>query len=232
MWSAEDRLKFAVRFANLDLTSQRPGDWLNLKDDLCNFFGYGSAGREIKLGELGGVQAVPLEPPFPQGYTERDFAELQKDVRLIFEPLAQGTIKWPKTARGRVSTETQQRGGFKPVWIKVGLHPVRLYDSDECFLTTRGSTRDSFLFTLAAILTSKPVGQIKNCLECSSLFFRIRKQRYCSEKCTNRAYMRGYRNNGEIKKKEAEKALDRYERKRRSKLGAKTRIQRRARKHQ
>lgn len=232
MWSAKDRLKFAVRFANLDLTSQRAGDWLNLKDDLENFFGFGSAGKEIKLVELGGVLATPLEPPFPQEYTERDFADLQKDVRIIFQPVARRPIKWPQTAGERVSTETQQSSAFEHVTVKVGLFPFRLYDSDDCLLMARGSTRDTFLFTLAAILTSKPVGQIKNCPECSSLFFRVRKQVHCSEKCTNRAYMRGYRNDGEIKKNEAEKAHDRYKRKMRSSHGQKTRILRKARKHQ
>jgi hypothetical protein len=37
MLFAAERLKFAVQFAPLDLDRLRPGDWMNLRDDLGQF---------------------------------------------------------------------------------------------------------------------------------------------------------------------------------------------------
>ena len=37
MKTAEDRLRFAVEFSQIDLSNLRPGDLLNLRDDLCLF---------------------------------------------------------------------------------------------------------------------------------------------------------------------------------------------------
>ena len=44
--NAGERVEFAVRFAAMDLETLRPGDKLNLQDDLREFFGHPRNGRD------------------------------------------------------------------------------------------------------------------------------------------------------------------------------------------
>jgi len=72
METAQDRLKFAVEFAEKDLRTLRPGDLLNMRDDLMAFL-LGTS----TIKEKGGILAMPLKPPFPQDYEVEDFEQLQ-----------------------------------------------------------------------------------------------------------------------------------------------------------
>lgn len=71
------QLQFAVRFAQSDLQTFRPGDWLNLRDDVIGFFGW------TPLGTLGASMAWPRSEFEPAA-----LRELQHHLRAMLEPWA------------------------------------------------------------------------------------------------------------------------------------------------
>lgn len=91
METAQDRLAFAVRFAQMDLDRLRPGDWLNLRDDLVAFLGHREAvdlreaekakDLDLALAPRGGIVAKAWKHPRPEEMTEADLRDLQKKAR-------------------------------------------------------------------------------------------------------------------------------------------------------
>src|SRR6516225_12304326 len=84
--SRVNRLQFVVTFVRLNLATLRPGDWLNLCDDLMAFLtGFRRApdagpGQDACVFAHGDVLAHPSDPPTSDAFTPEVFAELQAEV--------------------------------------------------------------------------------------------------------------------------------------------------------
>src|SRR5262245_9598072 len=52
MQTADDRLTFAVRFAQMDLDHLRAGDWLNLRDDADTFLGLKAVQESFRVARV------------------------------------------------------------------------------------------------------------------------------------------------------------------------------------
>src|SRR5262245_50989368 len=76
-----ERLKWAIQFANRDLTTMREGDWLNLRDDLRALVSQPIFGIEIRVA--------------PKGVLEHheQIAELQDAARKFFRRIAENNMK-------------------------------------------------------------------------------------------------------------------------------------------
>jgi hypothetical protein len=221
MQDAAERLKFAVQFSQLDLDNLRPGDWMNLRDDLVQFI-FGPHARWVQefkeLDEVikqspHDVQAQDrvmlrhlrepkrLLPPLPNEYPEDDFRSLQEDVRMLLRSLVG---RRDQTLRGIRSVPIA-------VYVTVLIVPPMEGKPERRMLTPTGPTRDVFLWILSHLLEQGPTNPIRKCPECDTIFYRIRKQQYCSRTCVTRAGMRKWRQTETGKRYERARSQTRYE---------------------
>ena len=100
--------------------------------------------------------------------------------------------------------------GLEPIEIQAGYSLFNSSNGSFRVLRATGTTRDIFLLRLLFLLSQQPLDCIRRCPECSTIFFRIKKQQYCSRACTNKANVRTWRQREEVKEKEREKAHQRY----------------------
>src|SRR5262249_34527937 len=85
-----ERLQFVIRFAQMDLDTLRPGDWLNLRDDLGAFLTGSLYGQEYYADDTptgGDVEVRPMDPPYPAEYPEDAFRELQEETLHILQTM-------------------------------------------------------------------------------------------------------------------------------------------------
>lgn len=199
MKAAQERLKFIVKLAQERLSALRPGDLLNLRDDFVSFF-YAEKGQDIR-GPIGEV-VTPFEQPLPQNYSIEDFEALQKEVYAILSEIV--------TGRDR-GTPSAPECEIKAKLMAFSFHGIK----NRSMLMLRGSTRDMFLLRLYLLLSQEPVNRILRCKapDCDRIFYRERKQEFCSTKCTNRAYMKEYRKDPTFAASAAEESHDRYKKK-------------------
>jgi len=201
MKTAEEQIQFFVDFASRDLSIAREGDLLNLRDD---------------LGELlVGNGFYQLEPPFLRDYQIEDFHNLQEEIRAFFNQLVE-------------SRKPQSQG--KQFTVQYNFFPS--FISNHAIIQHTGAVRDLCIVLLGFLLHLRPLDRLQRCPAptCSKIFWKIKKQRFCSDRCARRIYMRKYRNPPEVRDKEAEESKRRYK-KRLNKLfpGKKIRVQRRKR---
>jgi hypothetical protein len=205
-----ERLQIAIDFARMDLDTLRPGDWLNIRDDLATFLGC-KEWHHYQYPAMGWITTGP--DVHPNEFAENDLRALQAEVRRVLQGLVSGDIL------GAPSVEI--RGLF-------GL--LRSASGAEQMLIAYGPTRDMFLITLLHLLNQEPLDRIRGCPECGAIFYRIAKQQYCSRPCTNRANIRNWRQREEVKEGESEKAHQRYAAKRIAEDGTPLKVTRRPRK--
>ena len=188
--TAVDRIKFAIRLANANLDMLRPGDWINLKDDLCDYLAYGE-GRGYTLRDMGGIGANVIPgTPLPTEYGEREFRSLQAELRGILG--------------GATGTESSPIIRFPNMGLS--LMPLRFLGLDHSFISGLGSTRDTFLIVLFLLLAKQGVGNIAKCPQCGETFWRgILRQKYCSRRCASSASVRAFyaRGKGAAEKRKA-----------------------------
>jgi hypothetical protein len=174
MRTAKNRLQFAVQFATLDLDRLREGDWLNLRDDFRDFL----AGHR------------PEGAPLSIDYSEEVVRALQRDVRTLLRQLA---------------GQSTDLNAPLEVRFKLDVFWMRENNQDrKSLLVVNGSFRDRVLWTLSHLIGDAPTDAIRACPECGTLFYRVRKQQYCSPRCVKRVAMRQWR------KTEAGKAYERH----------------------
>lgn len=182
----QEQLEFAVKLAQVKLSDLRAGDLLNLRDDLQSFFG-----RETLLPRLGRKMFSPNQP-LDETFSLADFAALQKDIYAILSAMvtARDTGKAASVSR-EITAEliVSSRPAFK----------------NAAFFSAVGQVRDMFLLQLFFLLGLEPIDRILRCKapDCNRIFYRKRKQEFCSTRCTNRAYMKTYRKDATATAKEA-----------------------------
>jgi hypothetical protein len=178
-----ERLRFAVRFAQMDLATLRAGDWLNLREDFLAFLGMSDDPKRplITVGTRGGLVPCRWDPPFPEDFTEKDFTLLQNEVRTILRSAVGDSMETqPPCIEVKPSLVVVPQGG-------IGV-PGGGY-----FTNILGPTRDMFLFLLLDVLSQEPPDRVLRCPECGILFVRVYTQAYCSRRCTNKASIRHWR---------------------------------------
>ena len=177
-----ERLQFVIRFAQMDLDTLRPGDWLNLRDDLGSFLTGSLYGHEYYAGDTpigGDVEVCPMDPPYPLEYPEDAFRELQQETRYILRTMVvdsrAGHSVWdPISLQARLATPSLD-----------GLIPA----TGQHLLIAEGATRDMFLLLLFVLLARGSTARILHCPDCSTIFYRVGKQLYCSRTCSNQTNM-------------------------------------------
>ena len=190
MTSTPKPLKFAVKFATMDLDEARPGDWLNLRDDLANFVG-AAAAVEVRPGNR--IATIEGEA---EDQTIRD---LQTTTLQLLEYLAD-----------------RKTIGVYPAHIPLpSIQKTVIYvaggTGGGVFFDVRGTLPDLFLDALMNDLAQPgSLMPVLRCPECGRLFYRNRKQKYCDRPCVAKANWRDY-----MKTPEGKKTKSRSDKKRR-----------------
>jgi len=220
MHIASDKLQFAVRFVQMDLDRLRPGDWLNLREDL-ETFGYGTRAAETSpwgraLSDTVRIRSNNLMGPAFNEMTPKEIHELQAEVRAFFDGyLPRNQELREKTLLGEGDFTTQR---------------IRWAFERRGLLTISGSVRDAVLLTLGLVLWALPPAPVLRCPECGALFYRVRKQQYCSRACVQRVSSRRWRQTAEGRQYEHQRSRRRYERKVKQQLSDKVQVGTRPRK--
>jgi hypothetical protein len=226
MQTAKERLEFAIRFAQGDLDQLRPGDWLNLRDDLEAFLGKHLLDQHLSqedpaapLAALEDVVGTPTEAPYPEEYGVDNFRVLQQETKC--------TLSRMLDKREGVHVPSS------PVLISVrcdllnfGYVPSL---AGRNMLEVSGTTQDTFLMVLYVLLSREPTDRILRCPECPTIFYRVRKQQYCSRPCVHRAAARKWRRTEKGQQYERQRSRTRYEARVKRTHGNRVKINRRAR---
>lgn len=175
-----DRLRFAVDFARRDLATATKSEWQRLQDQLYDFLAGG-----LQRADRGIVAAT----------SHHSLPWSQDDVRAL-----QGDVS--KLLRGLVEARARGGGGILPgLEIHGPVHIAFMPFADGrtgLLLNDMGQApiRSIFLLVLALLLNREPSPRVQRCPEATcehQLFYRVRKQRYCSPACVTRANKRRYR---------------------------------------
>lgn len=174
MKGPEDRIRFVVSFANMDLTKLRRGDLLNLSEDLVEFL---KVQPSEKLFQLGLYVGKPWKPPLPEDFSESDFQMLQLRVRDILPGPEIDHVEGSKRLRGDVEyylTVDSRHGNY---------------------LELTGHVKDVFLLILIFLLVQFPLS-VAGCRRrrCRNFFYRATKRQvYCSRRCANLASVKRWK---------------------------------------
>jgi hypothetical protein len=186
----EDRLGFLVRLARMDLGALRPGDWLNLQEDVVAF-----------LGAMRCPGAMPAPHPGLCGVrpifsvmTDRNasFESLEKFQGLMREgqpglhaSLEGVAVDFDGTGGIDATAARQRKGSETSPSVEVTPTPL--------FTMVQGSTHDVFRWHIQRLLVEAPAGRVAHCRECRAIFYRVKRQIHCSRACSNRVSMRRFR---------------------------------------
>ena len=218
MQTAEERVKFAIQFMQMDLDRLRPGDWLNLREDLGNFL--------FPEGALAQMHIYP--PDLPEEHSVDAIQLLRQDVTAILDAIVMCGEDYPPDEYEdgpvpRLVSPSPQLS-VSPMFI---LFPEQR--PGQLILTWLGPFRDAFLMQLIMSLTQLPLDTLRRCPECGTIFFRVRKQEYCKRQCVHRANIRKWRQTEGGKKYERTRSHSRYKANVQQQLGANVSVGRRPR---
>jgi hypothetical protein len=232
MLPIKDRLPFAIRFANLELEELRRGDWFNLFDDVRDFLGF-RTGRTLdeasQQARRVGVSPWPVSGSFTAKLNPDMIRTLQADVRQMLNGLMDLQEDLDAKQRGP-QPEREARPQVPEIHVRYWLYWQRDQDEDAA-LFQDGSLRDLFLSTLVFLL-AQDVAHVRRCPECQTIFYRVRKQQYCTRRCTNRANMREWRQTAKGKELESDLNHERYKARVSRKTGPNAKVARRPRSKQ
>lgn len=170
MRTPTDRLQFAIRFAQMDLGRLRVGDWINLKEDMQNFL---SRAGPLQPFDVKVFLALPSTPA--ADLSKEDCQAIQHKMLDMLEKLVdkRGGHKVAPTVKGDGLTFNLLPG---PVPVVQG-----------------PASSELFGFVLFYLIAQEAKGRVLRCPECQTIFYRHRKQKYCSRTCTNRANVKNWR---------------------------------------
>ena len=187
----QERIRFVIRFTEMDLSRLRPGDILNLRDDLAAFLGPGF--RE--------VQALS---------SEELLLSIQNEAAWLLDTLVATVHLEGSGDRSRLwqgSKETRPTVGqvgptgegetliILPVQTIKSLTFHRL-DSGEVRLTVGADVREKFLSTLLLSLVRSDPTFLRRCAagDCKRIFLAEHgRQEFCSPQCSRRTRVLRFR---------------------------------------
>jgi hypothetical protein len=243
-WNNAKRLQFAVWFAHKDLNTgrMRPGDWLNLQDDINEFLTLQGSHKPQQLAKRkragtpqdmsdiphGGIIARPPEGSVFPHLSEDEVKVLQRDTLIILYTIVNAPspilTRHMDTSWSPASIEFLFDIPTRVTLIRQEPPPEPQGSPWRNLLGIRGTARDMFRLVLCLVLMLESTDRILPCPECKKLFYRIRRQEYCSRACVNRANVRKWRATEEGKQQEAKRARAKYERKVQQDTGAKVKV--------
>jgi hypothetical protein len=207
--TAEDRLRFLVRFSELDVKGASA--WPALRADV-NAFLHG----EGTLTAHGGILVHATTPPVALEYPEDELRALQMETRAFLEQLMDS---WrPAVASGRDEAQVDPLpasviASARLDEVHVAVLPVSYGRRPMLAPYYRGSVRSCFLLKLQHLLaysgTRMPIWRCEDSA-CGQLFIRVRKQRHCCIRHQRRAYMREYRRGESAKARLSERNHRQY----------------------
>lgn len=176
----QQRVQLMLDFAQKDLDQLRAGDWLNLREDLEVFILGKRADAQVPWGlpvsDTARIRTAPLLQPSLDEMTPKAVQALQAEVRSFFD-------SWiPQNKRIREETRLGEAS------VQTG--PVRVVFERRGVVTVMGPAREAILLPLGFLLWQLPPDALSRCPECAAIFFRTRKQRYCTRRCVNRVNQR------------------------------------------
>jgi len=179
--NAEERIQFAVRFAEVKLNENRPGDWMNLRDDCAHFLGIGPDDDvELRLSESVYVCAIPNK----DYVSDAELLAVQADVRKLLASFADAPRRDHRKAPDPASR--------KPIPINIDYRVIRIRTKEQgevSQIILYGTLRDCLLGVLMHLLVQQPGTRLESCPQCGRVFYRQGKQLFCGRTCTNRAMM-------------------------------------------
>jgi len=190
MATAAQRLQFVVEFAQMDLTTFRAGDWLNLREDLGLCLAGPWAGLDVArdplplAGDGDDILVRVTEPPLLATYPESRVQRLQAETYTILNDMVLAT---------RESRTTQ----LPSIPLQIAMTIPSLDDlvtaSGQQLLIVEGVLRDVFLYLVMFLVQRGGGKYLGRCPECQTIFYRNRNQDYCSRSCVNRVSQRLWR---------------------------------------
>jgi hypothetical protein len=214
MNTPEERLRFVVRFAQMDLNQLRPGDWLNLRDDLLLFL----LGQRGVAPLAASAFALPIQPLTPEGIVAMPLESIEEYPTEKVQALQEKTRRILNDMLGLRELLVGDLGEISSTEICANFHLISLASRNSRpsrnTLVVHGSIQDLFLLLLYLLLSREPTDRIMRCPECKTMFYRMRKQRYCTRPCVNRANMRKWRQTATGKERERTRQRARYRRRR------------------
>jgi hypothetical protein len=229
MKTSEDRLRFAIEFAQADIETMREGDQLNLRDDLAIFVQGSSDWRSVRPDiNTSPIESLLVAQTEPRKLPIENVVNLQREVQAILALLAHRSIT-PASARIEVMLIVH------PVDELSALYPAgtmlvgnRFPEHLRVSLDVVGNVRDMFLYVLARVLAQPGMSdRVRICPGCMKLFLKVKRQKYCSQRCSNRVYMHDYR---AVKIEQiSESNHKQYEKRTRAKTGKAVKIARKRR---
>jgi len=190
-------------------------EWLKLKDEVAQFIGqpdewfqYELCSPEEELAEM------------RLGYQERDLSEelTQKTIRTMQSVAA---LNIQHVVLGMRNKDLSPGEGT------ITRYRLQMaYDLKTGHVAIRATANALFEIRLMFVLRDE-ASKISGCPECSTSFYRNRKQIYCSKACTDKVARREWLKNPENRQKDADWAHERY--KRRKPANTRARIVRRPR---
>jgi hypothetical protein len=210
-------LQSVIDFVNMDLDQLRPGDWLNLQEDLVRLAGFRR--RYTFEDTVADTQAFGAAPWPVSGRwstkAPRDvIRQLHAEVRHYFSGVIDLQTYYDTVQRIEADELPERPGASIPEIhnIKLWLYwwPKQTDGPTGVSQLIDGTLRDLFLWRLAFVFGKDP-SHIKRCPECQTIFYRVRKQEYCTRRCTNRANMREWRQSEKGKARESDTNHGRYQ---------------------
>jgi hypothetical protein len=200
----------------MDLDRLRPGDWLNVQDDLHAFIhGVGINAPEhdalTAIEDMGRIAITRAPRDHPM--TVEEVRQLQMAARAFFDHL------FPKDDRPVGAADLGS--------MTLTLHVYRM--NEAVYIDALGELREVVLTTLALLLSRQGPAPIRRCPECQTIFYRVRKQQYCSPRCAKRASMRQWRQTEEGKAYERKRSRTRHLQHIQQTLGQHVKVNRQAR---
>jgi hypothetical protein len=199
-----DRLRWAVRFIATDVGALKGPALARLRRELDRLLG--ADARDVSFS----VHVNVTRKPFPADFTAREFLDLQDAVRDLLEGAAGSENASTKVVLLGLGDD-QRRWRFREF---SGAHGAVSLDNilvdvvhdrrGTRTLRIGGSAKDGVLLSLAFLLATEAGKRVVRCPECGRIFMRVRRQIYCTARCTDRATWRAY---PEHKKRRARKKL-------------------------
>lgn len=190
----EDRARWVIQFAQMDLDTLRPGDWVNLREDIHQFAHlvpghYQLAGklRSATDPHTGASFLHRVSPAIAygiHGILDGDTAVLTDDDIRAIQPRV---LAWLRALTTPPEPRVARPFNFVPFQGRVDM-------GFEGIPFVAATAHDLFWWhLLVLILSEQPGRHILRCPECDTIFYRVQKQAYCSRTCSNRVMQKRFR---------------------------------------
>jgi hypothetical protein len=186
-----ERIEWMVRFGTADLDFYRAGDWLNLVADIHSFLGLGMGSDALE--ELHSCYflspADELPETMPPGAVSADalktrLRELQADLKTVMEFFVGTLVK--KGGEPIAGTSLTKIAGRSGLMVRITLAYTASPTFGKVYLNHAGPLRDCVLSVALELLHRGTSVPLARCPQCLKMFYRHRKQVFCSRTCTNR----------------------------------------------